>query len=80
MDFANFKEWLITEKGVTVRAASDIPSRLRRIVKLLEATTIDGDTYAILKSNPMYKQYSVTVRSQMKRAITLYLEFVATKQ
>ncbi len=80
MDFASFKEWLIAEKGITVRTASDIPSRLRRIVKLLGTSTIDSDTYTALKGNLAYKQYSVTVRSQMKRAITLYLEYVATKQ
>ena len=79
MDFVAFKTWLIDYKGMTTRAASDVPSRLRRITKLLDCVDVDNTTYANLKRNSTYQEYSVTVRSQMKRALTLYLEFEATK-
>ena len=76
MKWNEFRAWLETEKKISHRGTSDVLSRVRRVLTILNATSIDADSYAKLLEHDNYKTLSVTIRSQMKRSIALYLEFL----
>jgi len=79
MDYVIFKQWLQDEKNMSIRSAADVISRCKRINKMTEKNSIDNDTVALLIEMTSYKEMSSFIKSQLKRATTLYLEFTEKK-
>lgn len=72
-----FCQWLRDNKQYQSRVQSDIISRVKRangIIPLPE----QADMYYIfqLQQNAAYQSLSTSVRSQIKKAVTIYFEFL----
>lgn len=75
MDYYGFRCWIETNYSYTDRTVSNIVSRLKR-----------ANSYVEIKNDPIYLFYlsqnkefdtcSVSVKSQMRRAINLYFEYI----
>ena len=75
MDTVKFLEWLSTEKSMRARSAKDVVSRLSRVSRLLGIEELGVDTIDLLKENDEFQNSSTFIRSQLKRAVSLYVEF-----
>ena len=75
MDTQLFLNWLTNEKAFSKRAAKDVISRCRRVYKILESEQLNRHSLINLQEAPEYQESSLFVKSQLKRAILLYLEF-----
>jgi DNA (cytosine-5)-methyltransferase 1 len=76
-EYADFKEWLISEKSLTKNSADDVISRIRRAKSIMEIDVpLDINTLLFhFMGKPAFKILTATVKSQLKRAIKLYKEF-----
>lgn len=73
----SFVKWLVEIKKFTPRSASDTLSRIRRADKICHLNGAPTDYYCfLLQKEEAYIELSVSVRSQMKRALTLYNSFI----
>ena len=63
------------EKNMSNRSAKDVISRTKRVGKIIASQNITGKTLEELQSNPDYLRLSVFVKSQLKRATMLFLEY-----
>ncbi len=75
MNYDVFLEWLMKEKNLTKRGAKDVISRCKRICKILKIDTINSSTTISLNSNIEFTEKSMFIKSQLRRACTLWLEF-----
>lgn len=75
MDSTSLLEWLVNEKNMSIRSAKDVISRCGRVCRMLNVTSIDSMTLDNLLNNEEFDGSSMFVKSQLKRAITLSLEF-----
>lgn len=75
MDYVVFKQWLQDEKNMSIRSATDVVSRCKRINRITEKEDINDKTISILIEMESYDNMSSFIKSQLKRAATLYLEF-----
>lgn len=75
MDWVTFKQWLQDEKNMSVRSATDVVSRCKRINRLTGEDGISNNTVSVLTEMKSYANMSSFIKSQLKRAATLYLEF-----
>ena len=80
MDTVKFLEWLNTEKSMGARSAKDVVSRCSRVNRLLGIEEIGADTIDLLKENDEFQNSSTFIRSQLKRAISLCIEFHETQK
>lgn len=71
-----FSEWLRTQKRYSDRSISDVFSRLNRVHNLLPEHEIDQYLIADLEQLHEFNELSVTVRSQIRKAIRLKLAFI----
>lgn len=76
MDYLVFRQWLQDEKNMSVRSAKDVVSRCKRINRMTEEEDIDEKTVSVLIEMEAYDNMSSFIKSQLKRAVTLYLEFI----
>lgn len=76
MDSTRLLEWLMTEKKMSIRSAKDVLSRCGRIYRMLDIDSIDSDTLENLQNNEDFRASSMFIKSQLKRAVTLCLEFM----
>ena len=76
MDSTRLLEWLMTEKKMTIRSATDVLSRCGRIYRMLDIVAIDDGTMDTLQNNEEFKASSMFIKSQLKRTVTLCLEFM----
>ena len=76
MDSTRLLEWLMTEKKMSIRSAKDVVSRCGRIYRILDIGAIDDDTMDALQNNEEFKASSMFIKSQLKRTLTLCLEFM----
>jgi len=76
-DYTVFREWLQTTKSLTKNSAEDVVSRIRRAKNIMEIDIpIDIETLLFhFMGKPAFKTLTITVKSQLKRAIKLYKEF-----
>jgi DNA (cytosine-5)-methyltransferase 1 len=76
-DYTAFHEWLISEKSLTKDSADDVISRIKRAKSIMEIDVpLDVDTLLFhFMGKPAFKVLTITVKSQLKRAIKLYKEF-----
>lgn len=79
MDTTRFLEWLSTEKAMGARSAKDVVSRCARVNRLLSLEELEENTIGLLKENNDFQNSSTFVRSQLKRAVSLYIEFKCTE-
>ena len=80
MDTTGFIEWLSTEKSMGARSAKDVVSRCGRVNRLLGVEEPGENAIALLKENNEFQNSSTFIRSQLKRAVSLYIQFQATEQ
>ena len=73
----SFRSWLKQEKKLASRSISDVISRLKRVNQFLELSDdADIDLYSMrLGRIDAFASQSPSVRSHLKRAAKLYLEF-----
>lgn len=78
VDIESFRSWLRQEKNLSSRSISDVISRLKRVNQLLVLSDdTDIDLYSMrLGKIDAFASQSSSIRSQLKRAAKLYLEFV----
>ena len=75
--FNELRDWLTTTKGMAQSSAKDVLSRVNRVLTMTTITSTDAAidvTYRLAK-HPAYNELSPTVKSQIKRAVSLYFEF-----
>lgn len=76
MDYDKFYQWLIEEKSLSNRSAKDVVSRCKRIcTKILSVETMSESTIDMLNSNEIFLNCSMFIKSQLRRAVSLYIEF-----
>lgn len=75
MDYVVFKQWLQDEKNMSIRSATDVVSRCKRINRMTDEKDINDKTISVLIEMESYDTMSSFIKSQLKRAATLYLEF-----
>lgn len=75
MNYDNFFEWLVDEKNMSQRAAKDVISRCKRLCKILNSTKIENTTIEKLNNNTEFLDKSMFIKSQLRRACTLWIEF-----
>jgi len=76
-EYVCFREWLIASKSLTKNSADDVVSRIKRAKNIMEID-IPLDTETLLfhfMGKPAFKALTITVKSQLKRAVKLYKEF-----
>lgn len=74
VDTAQFKTWLEENTPYSGAVIGDTVSRLRRADSILEVT--EEEVYLFyLERKPEFKALSMSVRSQIKKAVRLYLTF-----
>lgn len=72
----SFAEWLRTEKNYTDRSISDVFSRLNRAAAILPGHEIDRYYIVDLEAEPAYQSLTVSVKSQIRKAINLKLAYM----
>lgn len=78
VDAERFKKWLKNNTTYSDAVISDMSSRIKRADSLLE--WYDEEVYQFyLEQNVQYKLLSVSVRSQIKKSVKLYRQFVTSK-
>lgn len=74
VEIEQFKQWLKEETPYTDAVIGDIGSRMKRADKILEWS--GEETYFFyLEKEKAYQQLTVSVRSQIKKSVHLYLEY-----
>lgn len=76
MDEQIFLTWLHDTKHLEFRSARDVISRLRRAFNILDTQEVSSESLTELEKSDEFKGLSITVRSQLRRAINLYNEFL----
>lgn len=73
----SFVSWLVDVQNFTPRSASDTLSRVRRADRICHLDGVPNEYYCyLLQQENEYINLSVSVRSQMKRALSLYSKFI----
>lgn len=75
MNYDDFLTWLITEKKLNKRSAKDVLSRCKRISNIAQLKTIEYVDEYNLENNILFQTCSIYVKSQLKRANRLLLEW-----
>lgn len=79
VDIKQFKEWLGGHTNYTDDVISDTASRIKRADGIL--CWYDEEVYQFhLEHEAKYKELSGSVRSQIKKAVKLYREFVESRK
>ena len=78
VDTEQFKKWLRDNTAYSDAVIRDMSSRIKRADMLL--TWYDEEVYQFyLEQDEKYKQMSGSVRSQIKKSVKLYRQFVSSK-
>ena len=73
----SFVSWLMKVQCYSQRSASDTLSRVRRADRICHLDGVPDDLYCYsLQQKKEYNELSVSVRSQIKRALSLYHSFI----
>ena len=73
----NFSAWLYERHSFSQPAVKDTISRINRCNKILPVNLENINEYILqLESTDIFKAFSSSVKSQLKRALTLYNEYV----
>ncbi|MGN0346236.1 MAG: hypothetical protein ACI4DU_03015 [Lachnospiraceae bacterium] len=74
-----FEIWLKEEKNMKQRSAKDVISRCKRIQRIIDCEGLTAQSLDLLLQSEVYGELSPFIRSQLKRALTLFLEFTMSK-
>ena len=75
----DFEGWLSDQRQLTSRSAGNVASRLRRVQRMLGKQIVAADHRDVvheLTKRPEFQELTVSVRSQLKRAVQLHAEFM----
>lgn len=75
----DFSKWLCEKKNYTERSARDVSSRLKRVRVLLNVEKVNTNTIDELEKVDGFKGLSMSVRSQLRKSVRLYLEYCDNK-
>lgn len=75
MNYLDFYHWLVQEKQLGSRSAKDVISRCKRISRMLNTDVLNHSTATCLVQNEQYIDCSIYIKSQLKRALSLAIEF-----
>lgn len=70
-----FLAWLVSEKEYSERASRDVQSRLKRALRFSGQESVTDKTLVLIEENDAFQALSMSVKSQMRRAIRLQQEF-----
>jgi DNA (cytosine-5)-methyltransferase 1 len=73
-----FSNWLKSNKGFSSAAAYDVASRLRRVISICDLdwqADLDSNLFTLGRKEE-FKELTVSVRSQLRRSVKLYREFL----
>lgn len=81
MDDKVFDEWLRKNLGYTDRSARDTRSRVKRASKYIDLTKNVSKEELIftMTQHPDFRKLTTSVKSQLKRSVKLYLQFLNEK-
>lgn len=71
----SFQVWLVECKQYTERSARDVQSRLRRALSYSQEEAVSEVTLQVMEENIEFQMLSVSVKSQMRRAVRLFKEY-----
>lgn len=78
VDTEQFKKWLKDNTQYSDAVISDMSSRIKRADNIL--TWYDDEVYQFyLEQDDQYKLLSTSVRSQIKKSVKLYRQFITRK-
>ncbi len=72
---SDFAAWLTANKNLTRRSALDVVSRCRRLAQMLDLDDLTAFTEDHLAKCRAFAKLAPTVKSQLKRAARLLLEY-----
>lgn len=75
MQYEEFLAWLQEKNGMNIRSARDVVSRTKRILIITKQKNINDESMKLLTASKEFEGLSMSIKSQLKRAVTLYLEF-----
>lgn len=75
MDYSDFFSWLVSKNGMSERSARDVISRSRRVISIVKQNEINNNTMKLLTASTEFANCSISIKSQLKRAVTLYMTF-----
>lgn len=76
-----FSIWLKSNKGFSDAAANDVSSRLRRACSFYDIdweADLDSNLFSLGRKEE-FKQLTVSVKSQLRRSVKLYAEFLLSE-
>lgn len=76
MDTQNLLVWLMDDKKMSKRAAKDVLSRCGRVYRILGVDYLNDSSLMKLQETQEFQESSMFVKSQLKRTVTLCLEFM----
>jgi len=81
MDGNDFFDWLQKKHRLTPKSARDVVSRVRRAKQYVDLTMDIGDEELVFKlsQNTNFQDLTLTVKSQLRRAVRLLKEFQSSK-
>lgn len=71
----DFKEWIKEKEKYSERGSRDVISRIKRIEIILHIKNINKETLSELENNKEFQQLSMSVKSQLRRALKIYYEY-----
>lgn len=74
-----FREWLMKEKQYSERSSRDVQSRLKRAMSLSGGEEVTPKTLARLEDNTEFRELSMSVKSQIRRAVKFYQEYLSNQ-
>lgn len=76
-DEAGFRQWLHDSRALSGRSLSDVVSRVRRVVNWLDilGPASDAEAEFRLVEDRRFRECTLSVQSQLRRATKLYREF-----
>ncbi|OBY78612.1 hypothetical protein BBG47_15875 [Paenibacillus sp. KS1] len=80
MDELSFEDWLMHNTSYSTKVARDVRCRAKRASKYinLSKNTSDDELIFTLTQHPEFLDLSPTVKSQLKKSVKLYREFLLT--
>ncbi len=75
MSKLDFYDWLMTEKNLSHFAAKDVISRCNRVRRIIGKDDLTCDAIEDLNSSQEFANKSKYVKSQLRRAVTLFTEY-----
>lgn len=81
-DLPEFRAWLKQSSTITIRSQYDVCSHLRRLSHLvaLDRLRSEDNVNRIFASREVAVEMTVTVRSHLKRAAKMYLQFISQRR